>query len=567
MDLDRTYTLDSNVRLDNNTVKIEITSYFDPDNGVIGYFEEQDVAPQLITKTFVNADSYSDDHTSRFEGLGILNHDTGKLRLFENAKYPAYIQGEDNIVVEFTTRDHRVANFGEFLTYTDNTLIFYDIGNEMVIFSEYNNLDYYPASNYIKMVAVGAYPIGDSTVAIFTKDGITYLNRQAISIENENIPKYAYSVLEGKPGTTLEAKNSLQTLSNDVLFLSNVGVNALVFGNNIKSNERYALERSAFINGKLLKHKDLSKAQAITYNNKYYLAIDDCVYIADARYKTSPRDQDMNDTFNYEWWYWDNMPVLKWVIIDGELKFVTKAGKLAEFVDEREDEDILMLSNWGSHHAYIGPSDNDITQFQINMSYIDWIENGNILQQNQVNSTKKYEMYDVNKYNGRFKLREYDTGIDVTNDLLNTLYGDDEVGQFGKYKQVFIARKKSVKSEWYTPVVNMGTSLYSKNLLTSTLTFEPDIEGNVKFGYLTRRSGNIKEKESNLSSSEGVDFDNLDFTDFSFSVGFACSRTLKTRVRNYNYIQFRIVSDNNKDCALNNFVVTYTIGRKNKGVR
>lgn len=116
-------------------------------------------------------------------------------------------------------------------------------------------------------------------------------------------------------------------------------------------------------------------------------------------------------------------------------------------------------------------------------------------------------------------------------------------------------------------MVNMGTSLYSKNLIGSTLTFEPDIEGNVKFGYLTRRSGEPKDKVSNLNATNGVDFEDVDFTDFSFNVGFACSRTLKTRVRNYNYIQFRVVSDNNKDCALNNFVVTYTIGRKNKGVR
>ena len=160
-------------------------------------------------------------------------------------------------------------------------------------------------------------------------------------------------------------------------------------------------------------------------------------------------------------------------------------------------------------------------------------------------------------YTSQFQLKdENDEIVDVR----------DEV--FGNFMIPFyICDLNNVVSEWYTPVVDMGTSLYSKNLIGSTLTFEPDVEGNVKFGYLTRRSGNIKEKESNLSASEGVDFDNLDFTDFSFSVGFACSRTLKTRVRNYNYIQFRIVSDNNKDCALNNFVVTYTIGRKNKGVR
>ena len=111
--------------------------------------------------------------------------------------------------------------------------------------------------------------------------------------------------------------------------------------------------------------------------------------------------------------------------------------------------------------------------------------------------------------------------------------------------------------------------LYSKNLLSTTLTFEPDTEGTIKFGYLTRRNAakGIPYKQSDTLSVNGVDFTDIDFTDFSFATNFAGARTLKTRVRNFNYIQFRIKSEDDKDCALNNFVVTYNIGRKNKGVR
>ena len=573
---DKTYTLDSSVKLSDSIIKITISSKFNVEDGVFGYFVGD--APALKEIVVTNEGNYdAETHSSKFFYndvlLAKLDHDTGKLTFSNNFDFPVVLDGQDNIVVEFQSQGQRVADFGEFITYTDNTLFFYDYGNKMVIYSEYNNLDYFPVSNYVVCNAKGGYPIGDSNVALFTNEGITYLMRKVLTIgktsTNVDIIKYAYSVLEGKPGTILASPYSTTSLANDILFLSTDGVKALSFGDNITSNERYALERSAFINGKLLKHKDLSKAKAIAYNNRYYLAVDDSVYIADARYKTSARDQDMNDTFNYEWWYWDNMPVKDWLIIDGKLHFLTNNGLVAEFVEERADEDILMLSNLGSHYAYIGPDDS--YHLQANMAYLDWIENGNILVQMQRHSVKKYEMYDVSKYNGRFKLREYDTGKEVTNDILDNLYGVDETvdsnGQMQRYKQVFIARKKNVKSEWYTPVVNMGTSLYSKNLIGSTLTFEPDVEGNVKFGYLTRRSGEPKDKESNLNPTNGVSFEDVDFTDFSFNVGFACSRSLKTRVRNYNYIQFRVVSDNNKDCALNNFVVTYTLGRKNKGVR
>ena len=196
--------------------------------------------------------------------------------------------------------------------------------------------------------------------------------------------------------------------------------------------------------------------------------------------------------------------------------------------------------------------DNNI---QLNKNYVKLLKNGNKV---IVDGNTYYIKTDQNTpFNYQFKL------VDENDELVNTQ------GEFYSnfMKPFYICDLNNVVSEWYTPVLNMGTSLYSKNLIGSTLTFEPDVEGSVKFGYLTRRSAEPKDKISSLRPTNGLDLEDLDFTDFSFSVGFACSRTLKTRARNYNYIQFRIISDDNKDCALNNFVVTYTIGRKNKGVR
>ena len=124
------------------------------------------------------------------------------------------------------------------------------------------------------------------------------------------------------------------------------------FSENIKSNERYAIERSSFINSMITKHKNLSAAKAIVFKNRYYLAIDDIVYIADARYKTSPRDSDMNDSSNYEWWIWDNIKVEKWIIIDNELYFIDKDYQLSKFVDEREDSKITIIGYGNNSYGY-----------------------------------------------------------------------------------------------------------------------------------------------------------------------------------------------------------------------
>ena len=59
----------------------------------------------------------------------------------------------------------------------------------------------------------------------------------------------------------------------------------------------------------------------------------------------------------------------------------------------------------------------------------------------------------------------------------------------------------------------------------------------------------------------------IELSDFSFEDIVAKSRTLKTRVRNFCFIEFIVESNDNMDCALNNFTILYNIGRKNKGVR
>jgi hypothetical protein len=557
MKLNKTYTLDTKIALKENTVKVTIETFVDVSSGIVGYFDSEQNTIQTIyaTNPVYNSNTKSSDLVSSGTTIGKVYHDLGKIEFYFD--FPVLMQGADNITVEYQTQDTLTTGINDVIAYGDNTLVCYDKSNQLVFFSDYANIDYFPLSNYYKMEVNCAYPIGDSTIALFTDKGVSYMNRIETTVGEKK--KYYYSLMEGKHSISAIAGGSITTLANDVLFLARTGVHGLTFSTNVTSNERYALERSAYINERLIKHKDLSNARAITHNNRYYLAIDDVVYVADARYKTSPRDQDMNDTFNYEWWYWTNMPVREWFTYNDELYFVTKEGYIAKFTDERQDERILSLSYGELSNGLVSPVIDNYDRFQINMSYLDWLKEGNEIQQIIENShTNRYVISDINRYQGTFKLRDYKTNEVLSNDLGLFVYG---------VEAVYLCDRTNVVSEWYTPILNMGTSVYSKNLIGSTLTFEPDVEGDVKFGYLTRRSSTPRDKESNLSSSEGVDFDNLDFTDFSFSVGFACSRTLKTRVRNYNYIQFRIVSDNNKDCALNNFVVTYTIGRKNKGVR
>lgn len=466
-------------------------------------------------------------------------------------------EGVDNITVQYTPVGSTQLSGYEFGTKfsigNDERILLYD--NDTIYFSGYNDFLYVPFTNTTKIgnsnsKIIGFSKLSDTTLAVFKDYGdensIYYIN--ATSVEIDGFNKVTFTVKGGIIGETAVNNDTSCTFANDSIFLSHNGVQSIILGENVTTNERYTFERSGLINSELLKKSDLSKANAIVYKNKYYLAVNDEVFVADARFKTSARDQDMNDTFNYEWWHWNNMPVKKWIIAGDELYFVSKENKVCKFTEGFEDVTLNYLSS--GDWTDVANSDNYI---HLNEVKSHLLKQGNTL----IVNDEYYEIVDINKYNYYFRLK------DSNGNIVNTQ--DDFYQNFNK--SFYICDKTNVVSEWNTPILNMGTSIYSKNLLSSTLTFEPHVEGNVKFGYTTRRSAEPKYKDSNLNVANGVDFDNLDFTDFSFNVNFACSRTLKTRVRNYNYIQFRVISSDNKDFALNNFVVTYNYGRKNKGVR
>lgn len=495
--------------------------------------------------------------------IGFINSE--RIILTDNNLSPI-LEGADNMLVEFQVEESnytglvKKCKYGKTFAFTGHTDRLFAYGNEdypaTMYFTGSEGFDYFPYINYNVIGSnnneiSGLSILTDSTIAVHKKNNykeasIYYLTAENVTLDNKN--KVAFVTSTGTLGETPVNPSVCHNMAGDNLILSENGVYSIQAGTNIKISERFAYERSGLINSFLSKLSNQESAVAIAYKNRYYLAIDDIVLIADARFKSSARDSDMNDTFNYEWWHWENMPVKKWVVIDEQLHFISNNGVIAEFTDKFTDETLTYLSN--GDWTDLKNSDNYI---QLNLNYSNLLKNGNKLIANNI----VYEITDVNISAGTFRLKDFEGNIVNTQGAFYSNFNNS----------FYICDYKNVVSEWYTPIINMGTDLFSKNLLSSTLVFEPNIEGNVKFGYLTRKRDGTIFKESALSPSNGLDFSNIDFTDFSFAVGFAASRTLKTRVRNFNYIQFRIVSDTNEDCALNHFTITYNIGRKNKGVR
>lgn len=147
------------------------------------------------------------------------------------------------------------------------------------------------------------------------------------------------------------------SLGGDVLILSTNGVFGIELADNVVSQQRFAKERSRFINDDLKKYADLSGAVAIAYQNRYYLSIDGMCYVADARFKATA-DGDMSDTVNYEWWIWNNIPANVWGVIDSVLCFGTKNGQLCVFDNEYTDRGYDSLN---SGDLAVSPTDDKFT--------------------------------------------------------------------------------------------------------------------------------------------------------------------------------------------------------------
>ena len=499
-----------------------------------------------------------------------VNYETGQIEFYIRTDPP--IDGEDNIEVEFVPEDITYyednpigqCKFGiQFGVegYKDRLFL---SGNpnypNKVYYSEFDDFTYFPFTNTHDLGSdnnpvIAFSRLSDSTVAIHkvndNTDPTIYYMTYSINenYEQQGIEKYSFPIVAGVIGESPVNNNTCFNLSNDNLFLSNNGVFGIELNENIKSNERYALERSGFINSMLTKHNDLDKAKAIVYKNRYYLAIDDVVFVADARLKSSARTGDMKDTFNYEWFYWTNISVQQWFILNDELYFLTPTGKLNKFYAGYEDIETYKL-NSGCITTYETRTD----LFQFNEKYEHLFKDGNeieftVYDGNPVLAT----IHNVDKYRSTFQLKDKETGLDLYYDApyLN--------------QEFYVYDKKNVESVWQTPILSLGTTIHSKNLLSSTLVCEPSIEGTFDYGYIT--NNNKANINTSLLAENGFDFTNFDFTQFSFKEFLARSRTIKTRVRNFCFIQFVIKSSDNNDCAVNNFTITYNIGRKNKGVR
>lgn len=621
--------------------------------------------------------SYSSEGYNGGNNYGTVNAD-GILELFY-VNTPV-IDGQDNIFVTFTPKYEdgsseliNLTSAQEFIKKASFGTLFGADGYSNRLFlsgcstqpnKEYYSaaadLTYFPDINYtylgIDDVPIKGYcRLSDSTLAIFKEANrreSTIFFREGKFVAKDTSNEYGmtlydeiFTVKAGAIGEGLVSTYATANFAGDHLMLSKNGLFGIVLGNNVATAERYARERSRLINKELCQH-DLTSSVGIVFNDRYYLSVDDVCYVADARYRTSA-DDDIDGSFNYEWWYWDNVPARIWAVVGDDLWFGTPNGQICvfdkEFTDrtyvepeeasfsiQANDDDIVYntslnkyviegrkirlsgKSNSKDIFSYLSTTSQaswneeyNSTVFTVECSkiavgdyiYLDNFPTGTLLEVGTpykvtdvwydndaiaIEGCHLGESFVPEREDIAFEARIYrkisdkDLYIHVDPNVDDAFYvrespkGENVV--FSAYNgtettslSVRFEIASPIVAEWHTPYLDMGTNVFSKTLLKTTVSAMNVQNGNLRFGYETR-----SEIADHEVKSHGLDYfslNDLSFENFAFEKDFIRSYTKRFNERNFNYIKFHFISDGAADCALYDFTATYKINKANKGVR
>lgn len=329
----------------------------------------------IIVDVFVNGYKTAtlDGFTSYYEqGVSVFYHYNSEFGVAFNGKnFCVYINNlvdyaKNNILnaadfefyIRFKNRDsqssevlRKKVNGSNMLTLfgaegNPNRLFLCD-GSNTILYSEYRNPLYIGSQNTI---VLGSTPITgwikgtETSLYVFKQYSRQEESLYVIDGELVTSEENQYGVDEGEvvfrnkgyalPESAVN-QDAVCSLANDVLVVSDDGVYGITLSANVASTERFARSRAEQIKN-LLQEQDLTKAKCIVWDNKMFLVVGSLVFVADARFRAT-FDGDMADTFNYEWWLWDNIPVKYWVIVQDKLCFVTDDNRLCAFYDGFSD--------------------------------------------------------------------------------------------------------------------------------------------------------------------------------------------------------------------------------------
>lgn len=305
----------------------------------------KDLAEDAVTARVLNADGVWEDKT---EGTDFtVDREAGTVT-FTTAPGASPVTGQDNVQItaakvregylDAINRCTIAAVYGVGGS-TDRVFLSGNSGKPGVDwYSNFEDPAFFPDTNYTKLVRDGArvtgYTVLSNTLAAFidgASDGRNVVVRSGVLDENGDA---VFRVSNTMIGQDAVAPDTFCRTDKEPLFLTNRGVYAITAEE--LTGEKYSQERSYYIASAIGAAQGRENACACTYGDFYALALDGTIYLLDLQQKTYERNSPYS-SFQYECYYWPNIPA-KVLFLDGDaLCFGTEGGKLCRFHTNVDD--------------------------------------------------------------------------------------------------------------------------------------------------------------------------------------------------------------------------------------
>ncbi len=274
-----------------------------------------------------------------------VNLADGKVT-FKTAPPNPKIVGHDNVLItfEYITKGYkeRIENC------TISTLYGYGNNDRVIIsgnaayknydwISELNDPTYFADTSYNivgnESTAIMGYCKIGSSIAIIKESNAqdsTIFFRTAIQQDD----KIIFTTKQSIVGIGMIAKNSVGTIDDEAVFLSERGVYAIT-KNNLTANDTVQ-NRSWFINNAIVEEDNLRDATVISHQNRYMISINGNVYLLDGNSKKVHTEK-TNGDFIYECYQWDNIYARCFLSHQEVLYFGTHKGEVCRFNTDIHD--------------------------------------------------------------------------------------------------------------------------------------------------------------------------------------------------------------------------------------
>lgn len=219
----------------------------------------------------------------------------------------------------------------------------------MIFFSGFGQFDYFGTREYLvaggdNSAVNGFIRMSDTTLAALKEPGshdysifyITERNNFQHDADGLLISgQTSFAIQGGGEGSACLNGRTAFNLLGDPLMLTEEGVVGIFMPADSTTGERFVKERSYSINARSI--QNLSSAHGITYRGRYYLAVNDeeqSCFVADSKNRYTRSGNDLDSSYNYEWWHWTNIPARVFyalegascIIVDGEWNGISPDG-------------------------------------------------------------------------------------------------------------------------------------------------------------------------------------------------------------------------------------------------